>query len=137
MPSSTKKARTSDSLIRVRLNIKDSDMSLSKTMDSPVRIFRTITNNAASTGSPDKQTAPKTETISALLKKKEQLKKLRDFTRQMEEDRVGMHGSYPGVIGAGKGDRDPCYSRGSGPDKGVGVKKLLLKALCSENRRSH
>ena len=55
-------------------------------MNSPVRIFRTITNDAASTGSSDKLSAPNIETISALLQKKEEkLKKLRDFTRRMEK----------------------------------------------------
>ena len=70
----------------MRLNITDSDKTRNKTMNSPVRIFRTITNDAASTGSPDKLSTPNTETILALLKKKEEkLKKLRDFTRRMEE----------------------------------------------------
>ena len=46
----------------------------------------TIANNATSTESPDKLTAPNTKTISTLLKKKEeQLKKLRDFTRRIKE----------------------------------------------------
>ena len=86
MPSSIKKAKTSNSPIRVRLNITDSDKTRNKTMNSLVRIFRTIANDAVSTGSPDKLTTPNTETISALLKKKEEkLKKLRDFTRRMEE----------------------------------------------------
>ena len=86
MPSSTERARTTDSPIRICLNIKDSDKSKSNTMDSPVKIFMTIANNATSTGSPDKLTAPNTETICTQLKKKEeQLKKFRDFTRRMKK----------------------------------------------------